>query len=477
MAMGSPETHTQAALDELLSTLPACRRCRLNKRRCDTELPSCHNCSKVGVECIFYDHVRKEDISRSYIASLVRELQRAYSHAAHTEATPAIPFTHYRMGPLPEILPLKTSRYIGGRACLAQNQPLNELVATPPECPPPTAEVPVLNIHQGLIITPEIHHFLVEVYLTRINSLFPFLDKTSAPFIPAPSFATHVDSWQEFMIHLIYSIASHCVDQEGYRKLADECYKRAIQHLDQATADTNVAALQAITLLALYSFFKPHDGNTGQLIGFAARLAMDVERHGSQDQQPIIQRSYNSIYCMENQFNTALDRPGLLPEPPDPMQFDVTRPEELVCSLYRIQSRFRSSDRNALILLLQNFPVSDPAWNYIEKSMHPNVLSVVYETHLLIEPSPEVAYRLLSCYTHRGYIPTFLTPQWAYKAGMMLFGDNTGPTQLSNEHLLEAYSKCALIFERCSRYWPSSQGLGQIIRSCLNRKGYGAQAA
>lgn len=52
-------------MDELLSSLPACRRCRLNKRRCDTQLPSCRNCSKAGTECIFFDHVAGEDLPRS----------------------------------------------------------------------------------------------------------------------------------------------------------------------------------------------------------------------------------------------------------------------------------------------------------------------------------------------------------------------------------------------------------------------------
>ena len=52
-------------LDELLSALPACIRCRAAKRRCDTRVPSCENCSKAGVDCIFYDHVRKQDFSRA----------------------------------------------------------------------------------------------------------------------------------------------------------------------------------------------------------------------------------------------------------------------------------------------------------------------------------------------------------------------------------------------------------------------------
>ncbi|CAK7220064.1 hypothetical protein SEUCBS140593_004107 [Sporothrix eucalyptigena] len=63
-------------LGTLLESLPACKRCRKNRRRCDTKLPSCANCNKAGVECIFYDHALQEELPRSYIASLVEHLSR-----------------------------------------------------------------------------------------------------------------------------------------------------------------------------------------------------------------------------------------------------------------------------------------------------------------------------------------------------------------------------------------------------------------
>jgi hypothetical protein len=55
--------------------LPACRRCRSRKTKCDTLLPSCSNCVKAGVECVNNDRILGRAVSRSYLWSL--EEQRA----------------------------------------------------------------------------------------------------------------------------------------------------------------------------------------------------------------------------------------------------------------------------------------------------------------------------------------------------------------------------------------------------------------
>ncbi len=59
--------HQDLDLDNLLKALPACRRCRANRRRCDPHLPSCRNCFKARVECIYYDHVLGEELPRRYV--------------------------------------------------------------------------------------------------------------------------------------------------------------------------------------------------------------------------------------------------------------------------------------------------------------------------------------------------------------------------------------------------------------------------
>jgi hypothetical protein len=42
---------------------------------------------------------------------------------------------------------------------------------------------------------------------------------------------------------------------------------------------------------------------------------MDIEQHGDEEQQATVQRIHQAIFSLENKFVTALDRPGLLPEP------------------------------------------------------------------------------------------------------------------------------------------------------------------
>lgn len=50
--------------------LTACERCRKRKTKCDSEIPSCANCVKAGVECMSFDKVLGKLVSRAYAASL-----------------------------------------------------------------------------------------------------------------------------------------------------------------------------------------------------------------------------------------------------------------------------------------------------------------------------------------------------------------------------------------------------------------------
>ncbi|KAL2785028.1 hypothetical protein BJX66DRAFT_343475 [Aspergillus keveii] len=448
---GSPSRNF---LDELLASLPACRRCRQNKRRCDPDLPSCHNCSKAAVECIFYDHVREGDVSRSYIASLLRELQ---------DAQPAESANH----PAGRTSAPNTYRYIGPRACLTYNTYSHAWPAYSAHQPLCEAEPPVIRWEKGPGITPEIHKFLIDQYLSKVDCIYPFLDLAASPFtLPSHTYAS--SSWEQFMLLLVYATACHCVNHDGYRTLADGCHERAIKHLDQATADGTVASLQAILLLTVYSFFQPQQANTSQLIGFAARLAMDIEQHGDEEQQAMVQRIYPAIFSLENKFVTALDRPSLLPEPTGPLTFDIASPSDFVCSLHRIQSRFRNADHSAATLLRQSVPIDSSSWHPSEHSAHPNVLAVVYESFMLVDPNLTLACGLLSCYVQARYRPTFLTSHWAYKAGAFVFGIPSNPSAIDSTLLAQAFSDCTVVLERCSQRWPSSKLLKRAIGTFLH---------
>lgn len=222
----------------------------------------------------------------------------------------------------------QASRYLGPLSCLSQSLSLvndadrqAQQILTPP----------TLNARGGFtgVVNHEVHKYLVTTYFKDIHCLYPFLDE-SLPFLSPDWFMSSNSSelapWKRFILELVYSIACHHIlddvvtdhDRYCYRELSDECYRRSLEYINQATTDTTMTTLQSIILLALHSLFAPQKGNFGQLIGFAARLAMDLgigDKQGFTDEEVKMQRIHASIYCMENQFATTMDRPGFLPEP------------------------------------------------------------------------------------------------------------------------------------------------------------------
>lgn len=180
------------------------------------------------------------------------------------------------------------------------------------------------------MISQETHDYLVKTYLTDIHCLYPFLDESLQFFSPdwrIDTASTELDPRQRFILELVYSIASHHIldsvftdhQRHCYRTLADECHRRGLMIFDKVTTDISIPALQAITLAALHSLFSPQQGNCGQLIGLAARLAIDLSPSDKprtiRRKQTKMQQIYMSIYYIENQIATTLDRPSLLPEP------------------------------------------------------------------------------------------------------------------------------------------------------------------
>lgn len=190
---------------------------------------------------------------------------------------------------------------------------------------------PAINVGEGLncVIDQKAHDYLVNTYLMDIHSLYPFLDE-SLPFL-SPGWRIDSDSpelgmRQRFILELDYSVAALRVldivptdhQRHCYRTLADECHRRGLALFDKVATDISIPALQTVTLAALHSLFSPQQGNFGQLIGLAARLAIDLnlndKPHIDRSGQTKAQQIYMSIFCIENQVATTLDRPSLLPE-------------------------------------------------------------------------------------------------------------------------------------------------------------------
>lgn len=155
------------------------------------------------------------------------------------------------------------------------------------------------------------------------------------------------------------------------------------------------------------------------------------------------------------------------------------RPHTLLTFLYQTQCRFRTascSDDQEIIkgFLHQQLSINDPAWKHTRKSLSANILAVIYETYLLIDHAPLIACHLLSTYASPKYVPTFMTPQWAYKAGMILVTEvlqrSTAVDGNHRAEYMQGYAYCTLVLERCSRRWPSATLLQEILQSCLGAK-------
>lgn len=183
------------------------------------------------------------------------------------------------------------------------------------------------------------------MYLEIIQPVYPILD-LSLPVgrylvedVPSDLTAT-----ETFTLNMIYSISCYILPNTGkkrdskdiwnpsgrlsyhqanslkYRALATEYYNKAMEQLEAATMDPNMATLRAVLLLAIHSSFDPKSGNAGQQIALAARLAFDLEAKAElQELEPteieVLRNMHMTIFSLENQIASTLDRPALFPEP------------------------------------------------------------------------------------------------------------------------------------------------------------------
>jgi hypothetical protein len=220
-----------------------------------------------------------------------------------------------------ELIPARSrqilgSRYLGSSSCLSQSlaicSPENGALLNPVR-----PSFPFEDLEADLQITPKIHQHLIQQYVLEINPLYPILD-SSLSFLSLESpFVNDMTPSETFILQMMYSISCHWDDALSIKLLglSDACYARALKHIDTVTANLTHLTLQAISLLALRGLFDPQKGNFGQLIAFASRLVIDIGGQDITAHGQEIRNIYTSIYCMENQFATALDRPQFLPEP------------------------------------------------------------------------------------------------------------------------------------------------------------------
>jgi hypothetical protein len=229
-------------------------------------------------------------------------------------------------------------RYLGSESCLLKS----------PRLCPRTVRSPLKldddddDWHLSWKKLPAKEFELLGLYLEVIQPVFPILDMT-LPYLTQEA-PVQTSGTEKFSLNMIYSIACYILPSTGkkgktedlwnpsgrlsyhqanwlkYRTLAGEYFTDAMKYLEEATVEPSLATLRAVLLLAIHSSFDPKSGNMGQQIALAARLEFDLKAKGElQELQPneviMLRNMHMTIFTLENQVASTLDRPALFPEP------------------------------------------------------------------------------------------------------------------------------------------------------------------
>ncbi|KAF2277039.1 uncharacterized protein EI97DRAFT_375495 [Westerdykella ornata] len=428
----TPDTSSSsdADLESLIQSLPACRRCRDCRRGCDTLLPSCRQCSKAKAECVFYDHGRKEFIPRSYIAKLVEDVQKL-SSVAQTPSSVITPSTIASSSTAEAasvsadehlhshhfVYASGSYRYLGANSCLLRSPRLQRTEASVPL-------IPQSEEWEQVVKSCTRTQDLVRTYLDVVQPLYPVLDSGLRFLAPQPP--EDLTSADLFALNMVCSIACYVMPEykrkrdprwhwsdlgkldfhhfacKKFRLLAQNYFSKAAEYLEASTMERSIVTLRSVMLLAINSLFDPQSGN-----------------------------------C------PTMAKPDWLQE--SELCFDKNKPARYLCSLFRAQRRFRKGDRSVLTLL----PRLDET---DELSRHPWLRIVLHQTHLLMNPIWQCAWFVLEAVVSQGGFHTFLTPHWVYRAGCVLLDKIN---EVYFEYLAQLYSNALVALELSSVKWPN----------------------
>lgn len=476
------------SLPTLLEALPACKRCRKNRRRCDTKLPSCANCSKAGVECIFYDHALQEELPRSYIASLVDHLEQTeddilregtLDRPTHTEGGHHFA---YAQG---------AYRYLGAGSHLLDVHLCERDKPRPHPRPRPR---PCLPPPSNNNLSPDLRAYLTQLFFDTIHHVYPILDPSSPWLVDGDSLSpTHA-----FLQEMVCAVACHCESDPQRSSLAPvaaAAYARALRHIEQATAAQAVSTLQVVVLLLLYTLVQPATGgNISQQLGFAIRLVIDLcespsegEEEGAggeaqaadkadkADKTPPLASLYKVIYCLENHVCGVLVRPTALPEPsealvvPSPASLSSSSscsPLDLLSTLYRVQARCRSGRLANHDALRTSIPALAGAVQEASLRLHPNIVAVLGETCLVLDPSSvDAAVLLLDACSDAAFLATFASAYWVHRAGEVVVATLRGKG--SDRRLVRAYGQATALLQAWSGTWEAAGVLRQALEQAV----------
>ncbi|KAI8942191.1 hypothetical protein NX059_000277 [Plenodomus lindquistii] len=468
---------------------------------------------------MFLDAGRGEMLSRSYISKLVdhaREISRPgylpplleASDTPHTtnslSSVPDTPQTHgfiftvpgtpqtissaatLKNEPQTQKLPQfehhfahagHSYRYLGSQSCLVKSPRLHANIPPPFEYDEDDEDWQLATKD-----SPAKKWELLELFKLTIQPVYPVLDMNSRYLTAEPP--ADLTPTELFSLYMVYSISCYILPNTGkrqnkeqtwnptgrlsyhqansikYRALATQYFNKAMEYLEGATMEPTISTLRSVLLLAINSSFDPKTGNIGQQMALAGRLAFDLEskrelQELEANDVELLHSMHMTIYSLENQVTSTLDRPALFPEPNSEIVFDKSQPVEYMCSLFRLQNRFRSGDAATKENMIKLLPLLD------NKNEHlPIVRIVLHQTHLLLNPVWQTAWSFLEAVVSIGGIHVFMTPQWVYRAGTILI---QGMPNIIGGNLIQLYSNALLVLELSSWKWPSSAALAASL--------------
>ncbi|KAH0848638.1 hypothetical protein FOPE_02562 [Fonsecaea pedrosoi] len=421
---------SMADLQAILKLLPACQRCRKNKKRCDLQLPACQNCTKAEEECFFLDLITNERLPRQYVASLLDHIKALKAKRGHKSSGDGHDIVSAHLVPVRGM-----SRYLGSRAALAI--PAQALSAISHEGPSPALELP-LNFTNGSSVTSEMHTFLMERYFHVIHKVYPVFDWPSEFFtVTSQTYGSN-----RFLLLVL---------------LSDELYRHAVAHAEDVMSQVSVEALQAVLLLALRCLFDPRKGSLGQMIAFSKSLMTELASRGVLENSPLELPLRCMLSCLDNLVGSALDRPSGRPEMDVSQTLDLSNQTAFLTSQYQEQWKYR----NSCTTEVQDTAAFDKP---VDQNWSPITQTARCETRFLVDTTTKSALELLHEYCRPNTIFTVFTAHWTYKAALWLYQD--GGAQIS------WYPLALRTLERCSLKWPESGALMDSLAHMSSPRSY-----
>ncbi|VUC26102.1 unnamed protein product, partial [Clonostachys rosea] len=388
----------EAQFRALLLKIPVCSHCKRRRIKCDKNLPSCANCTRLNQECCYWDRASGEEASRNHVHALklhaenlmteIKELDRpVFVSNAHTSANvlealavaqPKAATSQPRYpniltggasdtAPESDIIPYPlffghTSSFarlvniVGQRSVLLRE---DEITTSAIRSPAPSETIcssVILKVATDM--PPDEARNLAWHYYRSIELVYPILGQellhqTLDLTYSSPSSSTAgKGSLIHVRLYLVLAISLSLIDGKDQRLqiIADAYFAEAVStgiSRDYFVFPTT-EALQLVLLLCVYAWMCPSSMDIWRLLGHASRMCLDImEVHGSdKTRSSTASELYRTLYALENQVCICLGRPHQLPdgdEPPvsSPDVGPVTAGEmpSMVYKLARVQCR------------------------------------------------------------------------------------------------------------------------------------------